>query len=150
MMKKILAIILMLSVVMFVGCSAEKIEPSKVEVGLKSQSETINPSYYEGGFDYKYENLRQLELTSEKDVLVFKLGNNSIKEITVNEDYYKHEDGGDYLGKASHKISKNADGEFVLPVKRQGNIKEEEAIYIFGIAGGDFVFKVIFPLLKDK
>lgn len=119
-------------------------------ISLESTGETINPAFYEKGFDFKYDDLPTLTLTGSHDVMRISLSDNFSTSIELGEDYYNYTDNTATIEKETYELTKGVDKTVLHPINRRGHVRDEQAIYYLRNHEGTFVFKVILPVDKNN
>jgi len=111
----------------------------------------IAPAYYVNGFDWDYENLPQVEMSSSGK-LVFTV-NWDTDELLVGENYYERT-GPDstMIHQETCTLTRNSDGEFELDVNYRNPGTEEEGVYFIKDESGQgkYVMKVLFRDSADS
>lgn len=123
------------------------------EVSCRAVSEGleayIEPTYYLEGFDFEYDDVASGEIKDTGE-LIFDVSWDT-DTLVVSEEYYEsREDASTYIQKEAYEIQRNAEGKFVLDVKRRNSVKDEKAFYYIQGEDGKYVIKIEFPLNKEN
>ena len=114
-------------------------------VESEDKSPYIAPAYYVSGFDWDYESLPQVKMSSSGK-LIFNV-NWDTEELVVGEDYYERTGPvSTMIHQETYTLTRNADGEFELEVDYKNPGYEEEGVYFIkdDSGQGKYVMKVLF------
>ncbi len=149
------AIVLSILTLFIAGCSNDKENHGTIilpVISLKGRGEEISPEFYEKGFDFKYENLPAISLAGNEGILQIKLSEGFPNKVVIGEDYYNYTETKGTVYKETYELEKDNNNIILLPIKRRGNVKDEEAVYYISSGNKDnkeiFVFKVILPIAE--
>ncbi len=82
----------------------------------------------------------------EEGTLTF-LSDRSPDTLTVNEDYFAYPNGDEAVREEhTYELQKNADGGYMLDVRRRNDARDEYAVYRIETGSGCYALKVLFPL----
>lgn len=101
------------------------------------------PQWYETGFDYNYDAIPTIYVSTGQENLLIEVNSMDIGELTVSEDYYKRSSYGVSIKKESYTLKRDADNYFVLALPNVQST-ENESIYFVRYRNGVYVFRVAF------
>lgn len=126
-----------------VGQESVTISPESSGIKVKYGDAKIVLPWYESGFDFNYDNVPTLKVSSEQEELIIEVNPVDIEELIVSEDYYLNTENATKVEKGTYTLKRDEDGHFKLPLPATSD-SDATVVYFAQYHDGVYVFRVVF------